>query len=110
MPICTFQLTNRTQQKKKSAQITLIDAMTLNSQLTGLELRIRQILLASDLNDIGSAVSRINRKLQLHHIETQKCSASRNVPISRKKSPTPNKQNFFWKRFGHLYNECISRQ
>lgn len=96
--------------KEKSAQISLIDSMALNSLLTGVEPRIGQILRASDPDDIVTAVSRIKRELQLNHFETQKSSNSRNNLPPMRKPPIPIKQCSFCRRLGHSYNECLSRQ
>lgn len=99
--------------KEKSAQIALIESMALNSLLTGVEPRIGQILRASDPDDIVTAISRIRRELQLHHLETQKFSNSRTGPTQIRKPPTPTtpiKQCTFCKRTGHSFNECMTRQ
>lgn len=96
--------------KEKSAQITLIESMALNSLLTGVEPRIGQILRASDPDSIVTAVSRMRRELQLNHLEAQKFSNNRNGPTQTRKPPTPIKQCSFCSRTGHTYNECLIRQ
>lgn len=100
--------------KEKTAQISLIDSMVLNSLLTGVEPRIGQILRASDPDDIITAISRIKRELQLNHFESQKFSGTRNIPTQVtsqvRKPPTPTKQCSFCRRPGHSFNECITRQ
>lgn len=45
--------------------------MALSRLITALEPRIRQIIRASDQNDIRTAVWLIKRELQDHHLETQ---------------------------------------
>lgn len=96
--------------KEKTAQISLIDSMVLNSLLTGVEPRIGQILRASDPDDIITAISRIKRELQLNHFESQKLFGTRNIPTQVRKPPTPTKQCSFCRRPGHSFNECITRQ
>lgn len=49
--------------KENQAQINLIESMTLNSLLNGLEPKIGQVLRAGDPEDIISAISRIKIEL-----------------------------------------------
>lgn len=65
--------------KEKQAYIFLIDSIALNSLLTGIELRIQQIIRASDHNNNITTFSRIKCKLHLHYLETQKISTNRYI-------------------------------
>ncbi|KAL1493546.1 hypothetical protein ABEB36_009250 [Hypothenemus hampei] len=66
---------------QKLAQSDLIENMTLNTLLTGLEPKIGQIIRASSPNSIVDAVQRIKREMQLSYFEDQRSNIRRNRVI-----------------------------
>lgn len=94
--------------EQKEAQISLIETMTLNTLLTGLEPRLGQLIRASNPSTLLEAQSRIRRELQLSYFETQK--TNRNPPP--KPSSSGNKPNHQipkcqnCNRIGHTSNQC----
>lgn len=99
-------------QAEKDAQTKIIETMTLNTLLTGLEPKIGQIVRASDPADILTATNRIRRELQLTYFETQKMNNTNRNPIPPRKpmANLPPKQCHICKRPGHIANECRQRQ
>ncbi|KAL1488664.1 hypothetical protein ABEB36_014464 [Hypothenemus hampei] len=78
---------------QKLAQSDLIENMTLNTLLTGLEPKIGQIIRASSPNSIVDAVQKIKREMQLSYFEGQRS----NIRSQSNSKPSPSrsqKQNF----------------
>ncbi|KAJ8912178.1 hypothetical protein NQ315_006145 [Exocentrus adspersus] len=100
--------------EQKTAQSQLIETMTLNTLLTGLEPRLAHIIRAGNPNSMLEALHRIKRELQLSYFENQKfdrTSLPRNNP-NQQKRPIPNQPKLCntCKRTGHTANECRVRQ
>ncbi|KAJ8914104.1 hypothetical protein NQ315_014300 [Exocentrus adspersus] len=100
--------------EQKTAQSQLIETMTLNTLLTGLEPRLAHIIRAGNSNSMLEALHRIKRELQLSYFENQKfdrTSLPRNNP-NQQKRPIPNQPKLCntCKRTGHTANECRVRQ
>lgn len=100
--------------EQKEAQSRLIDNMTLNTLLTGLESKLGQIVRAGNPPNILEAINRVKRELQLSYFESQKFNksvAARNLIQTLPKRPLmPQKFCSFCKRNGHTINECRTRQ
>lgn len=103
--------------EQKAAQTNLLDTMTLNTLLTGLEPRLGQLIRASNPSNMLEAYSRIRRELQLSYFENQK--VNKNVPNSnsnnnnfnvQRKQNNQNKFCNYCKRNGHVINECRQKQ
>ncbi|KAJ8911541.1 hypothetical protein NQ315_012794 [Exocentrus adspersus] len=100
--------------EQKTAQSQLIETMTLNTLLTGLEPRLAHIIRAGNPNSMLEALHRIKRELQLSYFENQKfdrTSLPRNNP-NQQNRPIPNQPKLCntCKRTGHTANECRVRQ
>lgn len=100
--------------EQKLAQCSLIDTMSLNTLLTGLEPRLGQIIRSGNPRDILQAQSRIKRELQLSYFESNKNNPIRSTihkqpQPSRNPIPTSIKCNFCG-RLGHLSSQCRFRQ
>lgn len=101
---------------QKDAQSQLIETMTLNTLLTGLEPRLGQIIRAGNPPDMLEASARIRRELQLSYFENQKFNKPNNsrdvqAPIRKPNVPTTfQKTCTYCKRSGHIINECRARQ
>lgn len=98
-------------EEQKTAQEQLIESMSLNTLLTGLEPKLGQIIRASNPPDILTATIRIRRELQLSYFEKQKFNKTSSV----QNQPQNKKSNFqktcsYCKKSGHLINECRFRQ
>lgn len=103
---------------QKIAQSDLIDTMTLNTLLTGLDPRIGQIVRASNPRDLLEAHVRIRRELQLSYFETQQkfqkpiqIQTQKPVQFTRKPNPQFSPQRFsqsspqhFSPRFNQNFN------
>lgn len=102
--------------EQKQSQSELIETMTLNNLLTGLEPNLGRIIRASNPQNMLHAINRIRRELQLSYFESQKFpknNPTRNPGPPQQKRPISNiQQKFcsFCKRNGHTINECRTRQ
>lgn len=93
--------------EQKEAQEQLIETMTLNTLLTGLEPRLGQIIRAGNPPDILIASMRIRRELQLSYFEKQKFQK----PVTQNLMQNKNQKICsFCKKKGHVINECRLRQ
>lgn len=91
---------------QKMAQTDLIDTMSLNTLLTGLEPRLGQLIRASNPNSLVEAQNKIRRELQLSYLENQKTSKS-NIPILKPiRTPSLPPKCSNCNRIGHLSNQC----
>lgn len=99
---------------QKQAQSDLIETMTLNTLLAGLEPRLGQIIRAGNPVDMLQATNRIRRELQLSYFQNQKFQKPNSVQNTNtnqiRKPNSPQKICSFCKRTGHLINECRTRQ
>lgn len=100
---------------QKIAQCTLIDAMALNTLLTGMEPRLGQIIRAGDPRDLPDAHARIRRELQLSYFEVQKSNKTINAVkrennIQLKRAPSQGAKCYTCGRTGHMSYECRSQQ
>lgn len=112
----SIQKQNLTIEQKK-AQSDLIETMTLNTLLTGLEPKLGQIIRAGNPPNMLQATNRIRRELQLSYFESQKFPKNnpvRNSVPPQQKRPNTNlnfqKSCSFCKRNGHTISECRTRQ
>ena len=100
--------------EEKSAQSNLIETMTLNTLLTGLEPKIGHIIRAGNPSNMLDAINRIKRELQLSYFEQQKFQnrmVNKNPILNQQRRPLPpQKTCSFCKRNGHTFNECRTRQ
>ncbi|KAL1489788.1 hypothetical protein ABEB36_013722 [Hypothenemus hampei] len=90
------------------AQSDLIENMTLNTLLTGLEPKIGQIIRASSPNSIVDAVQRIKREMQLSYFEEQRS----NIRSQSNSKPSPSRSQKFCnycRKPGHLISECRTK-
>lgn len=99
--------------EQKVAQSNLIETMTLNTLLTGLDPKLSPIIRASNPQDMLQAISRIKRELQLSYFESQKFNNQKsqsNPPRRPQINSNTQKMCSFCKKPGHLVNECRMRQ
>lgn len=100
---------------QKAAQCTLIDTMSLNTLLTGLEPRLGQIIRANNPDNLLDAHNRIRRELQLSYFETQKTIRPpvQKPPQPIRRPPIQNPQFpkcYSCGRLGHISSECRAQQ
>lgn len=97
--------------EQKAAQTSLLDTMTLNTLLTGLEPKLGQLIRASNPTNMIEASNRIKRELQLSYFENQKHENNRNTMQTTRKTSSAQPAKFcnFCKRNGHSFNECRQR-
>lgn len=110
----SIQKTPLLNQDQKQAQTTLIDTMSLNTLLTGLEPRLGQIIRAGNPKDLLEAHVRIRRELQLSYFETQKLNKAppqKQIPQQQIRRPLPSSpiRCLYCGRPGHTTNECRFR-
>jgi hypothetical protein len=96
---------------QKIAQTTLIETMTLNTLLTGLEPKIGQLIRAGNPKMLLEAQTRIRRELQLSYFENKKIERPNpprpNPPLRR---PIPQSiKCFVCGRNGHVSSQCRSQ-
>ncbi|KAJ8967814.1 hypothetical protein NQ317_004049 [Molorchus minor] len=99
--------------EQKTAQSNLIETMTLNTLLTGLDPKLGSIIRASNPSTMLAAISRIKRELQLSYFESQKFPKNNKPNMNFKPTSTPNnvrKSCNYCKRTGHSTDECRARQ
>ncbi|KAJ8980873.1 hypothetical protein NQ317_001337 [Molorchus minor] len=76
--------------EQKTAQSNLIETMTLNTLLTGLDPKLGSIIRASNPSTMLAAISRIKRELQLSYFESQKFPKNNKPNTNFKQTSTPN--------------------
>ena len=96
--------------EQKEAQVQLIENMTLNTLLTGLEPKLGQIVRAGNPPDILTASMRIRRELQLSYFERQKFQKTNVVSQDKKPNNSFQKICSYCKKKGHIINECRQKQ
>lgn len=99
---------NNLSPQEKNSQQSLIDKMSLNTLLTGLEPKLGAIIRAGNPKNMIEAAERIRKEYQLSFLEKQSHKSNTN------RNPTPSNKNHktcnYCKKPGHVISECRSKQ